>query len=794
MPQKLLFWLLDVNYDVEGKVPVIKLWGLTRDGKRVLVKDHSFRPYFYVLPKINTDTLKAIKDIRMLEDPAEPLLSIDQVDKKFFGNSVKALKITCQLPQSVPSYREKLAKLEWVEAVLEADIRFYMRYLIDNGISPCDWCECEVEEDEKAGGDLKVDAVYKAITRPRPYSLDEVPRLKVLAFDIECYNRAGSPVPHRDPIIIISLACEQGTKVLAADDHDDSRIIKEFIDFVLTYDPDMIVGYNSNHFDWLYLQARAKLHGIKLRVSRELSEPHQSTYGHISIIGRINLDLYDYAEDLTEVKIKTLENVAEYLGVMSKDARVLIDHLEIADYWDDPLKRDVLKKYAQEDAISTYGIAMEVLPFAIQLSKLTGVPLDQVLAASVGFRVEWYLMRVAYDENELIPNREERRYETYKGGLVLKPKEGLHENVAVLDFSAMYPHLMIKNNIGFDTYVPPEEPCEPDECNIAPEVGHRFRKKPHSLYRKALERLLELRRNIREQMKKLEPKDPCYVVLDNRQKAIKTMTNAMYGYLGWTGARFYLKPCAEATAAYGRHTILRTIKMAKDMGLQVIYGDTDSIFVKYDESKIKTFIEHVEKELGLEIKLEKVYKVCFFTEAAKKYAGLTIDGKIDVVGFEAIRGDWCQLAQDVQSKVLEIILTKKDVQAAVNYVRDIINKIRAGKVDIKSLVIWKTLSKSLDEYEVEAAHVQAAKQLMAAGYKLEIGDKVGFVVVQGTSEKVSERVKPYAFTSMSEVDKEYYVRKQVIALALRVLRYFGVSEEQLLSGSRQVSLFDFFKK
>ncbi|MCS7140368.1 MAG: DNA polymerase II [Candidatus Nezhaarchaeota archaeon] len=794
MPQKLLFWLLDVNYDVEEKVPVIKLWGLTRDGKRVLVKDHSFRPYFYVLPKINTDTLKAIKDIRMLEDPAEPLLSIDQVDKKFFGKSVKALKITCQLPQSVPSYREKLAKLEWVEAVLEADIRFYMRYLIDNGISPCDWCECEVEEDEKAGGDLKVDAVYKAITRPRPYSLDEVPRLKVLAFDIECYNRAGSPVPHRDPIIIISLACEQGTKVLAADDHDDSRIIKEFIDFVLTYDPDMIVGYNSNHFDWLYLQARAKLHGIKLRVSRELSEPHQSTYGHISIIGRINLDLYDYAEDLTEVKIKTLENVAEYLGVMSKDARVLIDHLEIADYWDDPLKRDVLKKYAQEDAISTYGIAMEVLPFAIQLSKLTGVPLDQVLAASVGFRVEWYLMRVAYDENELIPNREERRYETYKGGLVLKPKEGLHENVAVLDFSAMYPHLMIKNNIGFDTYVPPEEPCEPDECNIAPEVGHRFRKKPHSLYRKALERLLELRRNIREQMKKLEPKDPCYVVLDNRQKAIKTMTNAMYGYLGWTGARFYLKPCAEATAAYGRHTILRTIKMAKDMGLQVIYGDTDSIFVKYDESKIKTFIEHVEKELGLEIKLEKVYKVCFFTEAAKKYAGLTIDGKIDVVGFEAIRGDWCQLAQDVQSKVLEIILTKKDVQAAVNYVRDIINKIRAGKVDIKSLVIWKTLSKSLDEYEVEAAHVQAAKQLMAAGYKLEIGDKVGFVVVQGASEKVSERVKPYAFTSMSEVDKEYYVRKQVIALALRVLKYFGVSEEQLLSGSRQVSLFDFFKK
>ncbi len=793
MPQRLLFWLLDVNYDVEGKIPVVKLWGLTEDGKRVLIKDYSFRPYFYVLPKNGTDLSKAIRDIKMIEDPAEPILSIDQVDKRYYGKPVKVLKVTCLIPQSIPSYREKISKLDWVEEVLEADIRFYMRYLIDNGINPCDWHEVEVEEEKGVSG-IKVDAVYKALSRPKPYPKDEIPPLKILAFDIECYNKAGSPVPQRDPIIIISLVSKDDKRLLMAEDHEDSKLIKEFVDYVQNYDPDIIIGYNSNHFDWPYLQARAKLHGIKLKISRELSEPHQSVYGHISIVGRANVDLYDYAEDLMEVKIKTLENVADYLGVMPKDKRTLIDYLEIANYWDDPSKREVLKKYAEEDGISTYGIAMEVLPFAIQLSRLTGVPLDQVLAASVGFRVEWYLMRVAYSEGELIPNRVERKYEPYRGGLVLKPKEGLHENIAVLDFSAMYPHLMMKYNIGFDTYIPPEEPCSDDECHVAPEVGHRFRKSPPSLYKKALERLLELRKTIREQMKKLDPKDPYYMILDNRQRAIKTMTNAMYGYLGWTGARFYLKPCAEATAAYGRQTIMKTIKMAKEMGLQVIYGDTDSIFVKYDEEKIKAFIDRVERELGLEIKLEKVYKVCFFTEAAKKYAGLTIDGRIDVVGFEAVRGDWCALAQEVQSKVLEIILTKKDIQAAVNYVRDVINKVRNGKVDIKSLVIWKTLSKSIDEYEVEAAHVQAAKQLLAAGYKLEIGDKVGFVVVQGSSEKISERVKPYIFATMDEIDKEYYIRKQIVALALRILKYFGVNEEQLISGVKQASLFDFLRK
>jgi DNA polymerase I len=69
---------------------------------------------------------------------------------------------------------------------------------------------------------------------------------------------------------------------------------------------------------------------------------------------------------------------------------------------------------------------------------------------------------------------------------------------------------------------------------------------------------------------------------------------------------------------------------------------------------------------------------------------LTLDGRIDVVGFEAVRGDWCELAQEVQTKVIEIILTKKDVQAAVNYVRDVISKVRAGKVDMKKLVVWKT--------------------------------------------------------------------------------------------------------
>ncbi|RLF07690.1 MAG: DNA polymerase II, partial [Thermoprotei archaeon] len=561
--------------------------------------------------------------------------------------------------------------------------------------------------------------------------------------------------------------------------------------FIKEYDPDVVVGYNSNFYDWPYLTARAKKLGVKLDVSREGTEPQPSVYGHYSIVGRASVDLYNYAEGLTEVKVKTLENVADYLKVMSKESRTLIEYTDLPKYWKDPGLRGELLKYAMEDAESTYGIAEKTLPFLYQLANLTGLPLDQVVAASVGFRVEFHLLRHAFLEGELAPSRVERPYSPYKGAIVLKPKPGIHENIAVIDFSAMYPHIMIKYNIGFDSYIPPGEEVAEGEFFEAPEVKHRFRKSPPSLYRKMLERLLEARAKIREQMKGLDPSSPEYIILDNRQQAVKVLANASYGYLGWVGARFYMKPCAEATAAYGRQTIMKANKLAREFGLDVIYSDTDSLFVKYVEGKVEEFIRKVEEEVGIELKVDKVYEVLFFTEAAKKYAGLLSDGRIDVVGFEAVRGDWCGLAQEVQTRVLELVLKERSVQAAVRYVQEVVSKLRRGEVPMKELIIWKTLTKSFEEYEVEAAHVAAAKRLMEAGYGLEVGDKVGFVIVKGPSDKLADKAMPYILAKPEDLDYEYYVAKQVVPSALRVLKYFNIREEELMAGRRQLSLFDF---
>jgi DNA polymerase I len=779
------FWLLDINYDVVGEQPVIYMWGISEDDKRVVVLERSFKPYFYVIAEPGSS--EVIKQCLQ----HYKLLSIENVEKKYYGKPTAALKITLADPRRVPEARDAVSRISGVKEVLEADIRFYMRYMVDRNILPSSWIEAKVRELNIPKGWL-VDEAYEIAGDPHVLDLKKVPRLRTYAFDIECYNKFGEPDPARDPIILIGRVHDRGGEVFSADGGGEKKLIEEFIDDLKSYDPDVVLGYNSNRFDWPYLLERARINGVKLKLGRNLGEPAQSVYGHFSIVGRANVDLYDYASDLQEVKVKTLENVAEYLGVVSKSERILLDASRIYEYWDSEEGKTLLKQYALDDARSTYMLGRVVIPFGIQLSSLVGLPLDQVFAASVGNRVEWFLIRQAFHYNEIVPNSRERGEETYKGAIVLKPRPGIHKNIVVLDFSSMYPNVMIKYNISPDTYIAPNEKVPNNMVWVAPEVGHRFRREPPGFYRVVLESLIRARKEIREAMKSLDPASEVYRVLDERQKAIKIITNATYGYSGWGLARWYKREVAEATTAWGRELIRKTISYAENLGLEIIYGDTDSIFVKNEEDKVAKLINFVEKELGFEIKVDKVYTKVFFTEAKKKYCGLLPDGRVDLVGFEAVRGDWAEISKDLQEEVVRIVLKEEDPWKAVEYVKKIIGELSSGNIPLEKLVIWKTLSKDLGEYEVDAPHVQAARELRKLGYRIGKGSKVGYVILKG-SGKVSERAKPYiSVKHINEVDADYYVRRQLIPAALRILEYFGIREEHFLGGRRQASLTDFF--
>jgi DNA polymerase I len=151
----------------------------------------------------------------------------------------------------------------------------------------------------------------------------------------------------------------------------------------------------------------------------------------------------------------------------------------------------------------------------------------------------------------------------------------------------------------------------------------------------------------------------------------------------------------------------------------------------------------------------EIYRRVFFTEAKKRYAGLRSDGSLDIVGLEVIRGDWAEVAKEVQEHVLEIILKEQSPKKAVKYVHKVIADVRHKQIPFRELIIWKTHSKPITGYAVKASHVEAARMLKEKGWQLSTGDKVGYVILKGKG-RLYNRVKPYVYASYDEVDLEYY--------------------------------------
>ncbi len=609
----------------------------------------------------------------------------------------------------------------------------------------------------------------------------------------------GMPDPEKDPIIVISVKwSDEKEEVLQG---NERTIIQEFVHLINEVDPDVIVGYNQDAFDWPYIRKRAEKLKILLNIGRDGSSITFKR-GRPKIAGRLNVDLYDIAMRITDVKIKKLEKIAEFLG-----AKVDIEDIEAKDiskYWEKD--REKVFAHARRDVIHTFMIAKELLPMHYELARLIRLPLDDVSRMGRGRQVDWLLLSEARKLGEIAPNAGEAPMESYEGAFVIEPERGLHENVAELDFASMYPSIMIAYNVSPDTL------ASDGECFIAPEVGYKFRKYPDGFFRRILKMLIEKRKEIKSEMKKVDESDPRYRLLDIKQQTLKILTNSFYGYMGWAGARWYCRECAEATTAWGRHFIKTSAKIAQNLGFRVLYGDTDSIFVSKPglelnelESEVEKLISEISKQLPVQIELDELFKTIFFVEK-KRYAGITADGRVIVRGLEVRRGDWCELAKNAQKLVIEIILKEKDPEKALNYIREVINSIKEGKVKLEDFVIYKGLTKKPSKYEAMQAHVKAAKKAEEVGVFYPVGSKIGFVVVKGPGnigdraypvdmiehfdgENLRIRVKGGVDTK--KIDKDYYIDHQIIPAVLRILERFGYYEAKI-KGSSQMSLESFF--
>ena len=503
------FVLLDIDYITENNEAVIRLFGRVYgkdDDEFIIALDKSFKPYIYVLPY---DINECIDELSNLE-----LKKVEKISKKDIGELKDFLKITLKHPQDVPKLREKIWDLESVKEVREHDIPFYRRYLIDKGIFPMNMIEVQGKcLNNKSSSIQNKTCTFEIKNQPKPLECD-LPELNVLSFDIEACNPNGMPLEREDPIIMISFSSNQGfRKVFSTKNSsfdfvevvpDERELLKKFVKTIKSENPDLILGYNSDAFDFPYIRDRAAKFNVPLEIGIDGSPLKFMRRGftNVAVIkGRVNIDLYPNMRRYLQLDRYTLERVYEELFGENK---IDIPGDEIFSCWDGGgEKLEKLFEYSLEDAVAVTKIGEKMLPLSMELTRIVGQPLFDVARMATGQQVEWYLIRKAFEYGEVVPNKpsssqfSQRKGRSIIGGYVKDPVMGLHDNIVSFDFKSLYPSIIISKNISPDSLM---TNCDEKNCYISPELGHKFRKKPLGFVPSVIGKVLQERLRIRSIM------------------------------------------------------------------------------------------------------------------------------------------------------------------------------------------------------------------------------------------------------------------------------------------------------
>jgi len=777
--------LLTVDYVTVGERAAVRLWLAGEEGARAVL-DPSFEPYFYAVPADGVDPAAVAARLEDLQAGGSAPARCEVVARTEGLGEIEVVRLVARHPQDVPALRNAARKVDGVAGTREDDVLFANRYLVDERIRPLTWTRVETEPSELVPGEHEVRAVEQ--------DPDREVDLHAMAFDLEVYNPRVTPDASRDPIVVASVADDTGYEEVLTkpEDGDDEQLIRDLAERIRERDPDVIATYNGDNFDWPYLVDRAEEHGIELPVGRDGSEPDVRQAGRgtaVTVTGRGNVDGYQMAQrDLPDVKVKTLERVAQHLGVDGDP--VELDASNMAEIWDDPSKRETLLDYAIDDARNALGVVENLLGLQVGLCRRTFQDLSDGSRMGRGRQADWYLLGEAHQRGLLAPGRDAHRGTSdYEGGVVLEPPAGIHEDVVYLDFSSMYPSIMVAYNVSPETYVVPGGEPKVDTYQ-APEVGHRFRAEPDGFFKRLLEELIDRRQAIKDERADLPTGDPDRDRLDVEERAVKVLTNAFYGYMGWSGARWQSVPCAEATTAWGRHFIQKSVDVAREMDLEVLYGDTDSVMVR-DHENVAAYIDRVNEELPIELEVEHRFDALFFTGAKKRYAGRTETGETIIRGLEVRRGDWCSYAKDLQADVIDALLGERDADEATRRAQAAVEALREGEVPVDELLIHKTLTRHPSNYDSKQPHAMAVEnaQQREPEFQAPVGSKIGYVIVEDDSDLVSERARLADFLDGDEtIDDDYYIEKQVVPAAERVLGYFGVDADEIKGRPSQSSL------
>uniref|UniRef100_A0ACB8EUP6 DNA polymerase delta catalytic subunit n=1 Tax=Sphaerodactylus townsendi TaxID=933632 RepID=A0ACB8EUP6_9SAUR len=521
----------------------------------------------------------------------------------------------------------------------------------------------------------------------------------------------------------------------------------------------------------------------------------------INMEGRIQFDLLQVLLRDYKLRSYTLNAVSYHFLQEQKED---VQHSIITDLQNgSDQSRRRLAVYCLKDAYLPLRLLEKLMCVInyMEMARVTGVPLNYLLARGQQIKVVSQLLRQAMKQDLVMPVVKSEGGEDYAGATVIEPLKGYYDvPIATLDFSSLYPSIMMAHNLCYTTLL---QQGAVESYGLSPEqfirtpTGDRFVKASvrKGLLPEILENLLAARKRAKGELQR--ETDPFKrQVLDGRQLALKVSANSVYGF---TGAQVGKLPCLEisqSVTGFGRQMIEKTKQLVESKytiangysaDAKVVYGDTDSVMCRLGVPTVAEAME-IGREAAawvsshfvppIKLEFEKVY-FPYLLINKKRYAGLYFSSspdthdKMDCKGIETVRRDNCPLVANLINTCLQKLLIDRDPSGAVDHAKEVISDLLCNRVDISQLVITKELTRTADEYAGRQAHVELAERMRRRdpGSAPNLGDRVPYVIIsaaKGVAAYMKSEDPIYVLENNLPIDTQYYLEQQLAKPLLRI--------------------------
>ncbi|ORX33427.1 hypothetical protein BD324DRAFT_585143 [Kockovaella imperatae] len=616
-------------------------------------------------------------------------------------------------------------------------------------------------------------------------------------------------------------------------------LINWVIDTVKFWDPDVLAGWELHNSSWGYIASRAnEAFSIDLmeqlsRVVSGHSAPRKDFYSatHAStfkVSGRHVLNIWRICRSEITLIQYTFENVVFHL------MHQRIPHYPPASLtalWKSKTPEHatrVLKYFFQRAVLDIEIVdAAEIITKNAEFARVFGVDFASVMFRGSQYKVESFMFRIAKPESFVLvsPSKQQVGLQNapFAVPLIAEPESKYYNHpILVLDFQSLYPSVMIAYNICFSTCLGRVEKFKgtdkfgftelkvadgllellKDYLTVTPNgmifVKPAVRK---SLLAKMLGEILDTRVMVKHAMKGARGDKSLTQLLNARQLGLKLMANVTYGYTSATySGRMPCIEVADSIVQTGRETLEKAQEMIHsraDWRAQVVYGDTDSLFVALPgRSKDQAF--RIGNEIAdavtavnpkpVKLKFEKVYMGSVLM-AKKRYVGFKyehpdeIEPVFDAKGIETIRRDGFPAQSKIEEVCLKMLFRNQDLSEIKEFCRQEWTKILQGRVSMQDFIVAKEVrlgSYSDKGVPPPGAAVAYRRILKDPRDEPQYAERVPYIVSNTEGRRLIDRARMpeemLANRSLG-IDAEYYIRNLLIPPLSRIFNLVGADVE-----------------